>query len=92
MEVLNYILGLVGFPLVYERNELKYVWMNEADSVFANEDSLIKVPYVESSFLGNLNVKFMIPWHMNKWYEQLYVLYELWYVLCVRCSVLYAKC
>ena len=40
--------------------------MNEADSMFANEDSLIKVPYVESSFLGNLNVKSMIPWHMNK--------------------------
>ena len=35
--------------------------MNEADSVFANEYSLVEVPYVETSFLGILNVKSMIP-------------------------------
>ena len=40
---------------------MNYVWMNEADSVFAISDSLIKVPYVETSFLGSLNVKSMIP-------------------------------
>ena len=34
--------------------------MNEIDSVFAKEDSLVEVPYVESSFLGSLNVKSMI--------------------------------
>ena len=35
--------------------------MSEADSVFAKEGSLVEVPYVEPSFLGSLNVKFMIP-------------------------------
>ena len=35
--------------------------MNEADSVFANADSLVEVPYVEPSFLRSLNVKYMIP-------------------------------
>ena len=34
--------------------------MNEADYVFANEDSLVEVLYVETSFLGSLNVKSMI--------------------------------
>ena len=34
--------------------------MNEADSMFANEDSLVEVPSVEPSFLGCLNVKSMI--------------------------------
>ena len=35
--------------------------MNEADSVFSNEDSLLEVPSVEPSFLGCLDVKSMIP-------------------------------
>ena len=36
--------------------------MNEqADSVYANEDSLVQVPSVEPSFLGCLNVMSMIP-------------------------------
>ena len=35
--------------------------MNETDSVFANEDSLVEVPSVDSSFLGCLDVKSMIP-------------------------------
>ena len=35
--------------------------MNEADSVFAKADSLVQIPYVEPSFLGSLNVKYMIP-------------------------------
>ena len=35
--------------------------MNEAESVFAKEGSLVDVPYVEPSFLGSLNVKSMIP-------------------------------
>ena len=34
--------------------------MDEADSVFANEDSLVEVPSVEPSFLGCLDVKSMI--------------------------------
>ena len=35
--------------------------MNEADSVFAKLDSLVEVPYFETSFLGRLNVNSMIP-------------------------------
>ena len=34
--------------------------MNEADSVFSNEDSLVEVPSIELSFLGCLNDKSMI--------------------------------
>ena len=49
------------FTLAYEWNEMEYVGMNEADSVFANEDSLVEVPSVDPSFLGCLNVKYMIP-------------------------------
>ena len=30
--------------------EMKYVFMNEADFVFVNEDSIVEVPYVEPSF------------------------------------------
>ena len=55
------------FTLAYEWNEIKYVWMNEADSVFANDGSLGEVPHVEPSFLGSLNVKFMIPRSHGKW-------------------------
>ena len=36
--------------LVYEWMKMKYVWTNEADYVFAEEDSLVKVPYVDPSF------------------------------------------
>ena len=35
--------------------------MNEADFVFAKADSLVEVPYVVPSFLGSLNVKYMVP-------------------------------
>ena len=38
------------FTLAYKRNEMKYVRMNEANSVFAKEGSLVEVPYVEPSF------------------------------------------
>ena len=53
--------------------------MNEADPMFSNEDSLVKVPYVEPSFSGSLNDKSMIPRshgiRMND--MECYVLYEL---------------
>ena len=49
------------FTLAYERNEMKYILINEANSVFATEASLVAVPYVEPSFLGSLDVKSMIP-------------------------------
>ena len=48
------------FTQAHELNEIKYVSMNKADSVFAKENSLVEVPYVEPSFLGSLNVKSMI--------------------------------
>ena len=35
--------------------------MNEANFLFAKADSLVEVPYVETSFSGSLNVKSMIP-------------------------------
>ena len=35
--------------------------MNEVDSVFANEDTLVEVPSVEPSFLGCLDAKSTIP-------------------------------
>ena len=35
--------------------------MNEVDSVFAKEGSLVEVQYVDPSFLESLNVKFIVP-------------------------------
>ena len=50
MKILNYILGMAsGYPSLWI-NEMKYVRMNEADSMFAKVDSLVEVPYVEPSF------------------------------------------
>ena len=40
---------------------MKYERMNEAGSVFAEEGSLVEVPYVETSFLGSLDVKPIVP-------------------------------
>ena len=92
MKVLNYILGIVGVTLAHEWNEMKYVWMNEIDSVFAKEDSLVEVPYVESSFLGSLNVKCMIPRshgiRMNDMNNIMcYMNYDILYVYAVVCYV-----
>ena len=85
------------FTLAYEWNKMEYVWMNEADFVFANEDSLVEVPSVEPSFLGCLNVKSMIPRSHGIWINDIKkvmcymqnVLYAIWYVLCVnvKCCV-----
>ena len=36
--------------LVNEKMKIKYVLMNEADSLFTEEGSLVEVPYVEPSF------------------------------------------
>ena len=35
--------------------------MNEAESMFAKEDSLVQVSYLEPLFLVSLNVKSLIP-------------------------------
>ena len=48
------------FTLAHEWDEMKYVWINEADSVFAKNDSLVEVPYVEPFFLESFNVKSII--------------------------------
>ena len=66
--------------------------MKKADSLFANEDSLVEVPYVEPSFLGSLNVKSMIPRPhgilisvMNN--VMCYMNYDMFYVYVVVCCV-----
>ena len=72
--------------------EVKYVWMNEADSVFAKKGSRIEVPYFEPSFLGSLDVKSMIPRSHGIWMNDIKefmcymqnVLYAIWYVLFVN--------
>ena len=61
MKVLNYILVIVGVSTSLWMNEMKYVWMDESDSVFAKEGSLDEVSYVEPWFLGSLDVKSMFP-------------------------------
>ena len=61
MNVLNYILGIVGVYTSLWMYEVKYVRMNEAASLFAKEGSLVEVPYVEPSFLGSFDVKSVIP-------------------------------
>ena len=85
MKILNYILGITGVTLAYEWNEMKHVWMNEADSVFAKEGSLVEVPYVEPSFLESLDVKYMIPQSHGVWTNDMndvicYMHYVMYYV------------
>ena len=58
--------------------------MDEADSVFANEDSLVEVPSVEPSFLGCLDVKSMIQRSYSIWMN------DIKEVLCYMQNVLYA--
>ena len=41
--------------------------MNDADSVFPNEDALVEAPSVEPSFLGCHDVIFLIPRYHNIW-------------------------
>ena len=83
MNVFKYILGIAGVLLAYEWNEIKYIWMNEADSVFAKEGSLVEVPYVEPSFLGSLNVKSMIPKFHGIWTND---------IKDVKCCMQYVMC
>ena len=47
MKVLNYILGIAGVYTSLWMYKVKYVWMNEADSMLAKEFSLVEVLYVE---------------------------------------------
>ena len=71
---------------------MKYVRMNEADSLFAKEGSLVEVSYVEPSFLGSLDVKSMIPRSHGIWTNDMqnamcYVQYVMCYVQDVMCYV-----
>ena len=59
--------------------------MNEADSVFSKEGSLVDVPYVEPSFFGSINVKSMIPRSHDIWKND--VNYVIWYVQYVMCCL-----
>ena len=66
--------------------------MKEVDFVFANEDSLDEVPYVEPSFLGSLNVKSPIPMsqgiRMNDMNNVMcYMNYDMLYVYVVVCCL-----
>ena len=83
MKVLNYILGKAGVYSNLWTYEVKYVWMNEADSVFAKEGSLVEVRYVDPSFLGSLDVKSMIPKSQGVWTNDIKdVMCYMQYVMC----------
>ena len=70
--------------LVYERMKMKYAWMNEADSVFVKEASLVKVPYVEPSFW---EVLMSSPWIQGLMaYEKI-----IWTLRDIICDVLLVK-
>ena len=65
--------------------EVKYEWMNEADSVFSKEDSLVEFSYVEPSFSGSIDVKSMIPKSHGVWMNYMknvmcYMQYVMFYV------------
>ena len=59
--------------------------MNEADSVFATEGSLVEIPYIEPSFFGILDVMSMIQSLMA--YERI-----IGKMLCGMCKTLYIVC
>ena len=82
--------------LVYEWMKMKYLWMNEADSVVAKGGSLIEVPYVDPSFLGSLDVKSMIRRSHGIWTNDMknvmcYMQYVMCYAQNVMCCVPYDK-
>ena len=75
---------------------MKYIWMNEADSVFAKEDFLVEVPYVEPSFCEVLMSKSMIPKSHGIWMNDMknvmcYIKYVICYLQDVMCCVQYDK-
>ena len=75
MKVLNYILGLTGVYTSLWMNEMKYVWMNEKNSVFAKEGSLVEVPYVEPSFWEVLM--------SSPWFQGLMAYEEMIWTICM---------
>ena len=70
--------------------------MNEADSVFSKEGSLVEVSYVEPSFLGSLDVKSMNTMSDGIWTNDMenvmcYMQYVMCYVQDVMWCVQYYK-
>ena len=85
MRILNYILGIASVYISLWKNEMKYVWMNEADYVFAKKGSLVEVPCVEPSFW---EVLMSIPWFQGLMeYE-----WMIWTTLCVTWIMICAMC
>ena len=92
MKFFNYILGIGGVYSANEWNEIEYVWMNEADTVFSNEDSLVEVPSFKPSLLECLHVKSMMLRSNGIWMNYIKevmcymqnVVHAIWYVLCVN--------
>ena len=75
------------FTLAYEWNKMKYVWMNEAESVFSKEGYLVEVPYVDPSLW---EVLMSSPWFQGLMEYGLMI----WNMLCankqyVKCCVQY---
>ena len=71
------------FTLAYEWYEMEYIWLNEADFVFAKVDSLFDGPYIEPSFLESHNVKSMIPRSHGIWTNDMKdVMFYIQYVMC----------
>ena len=67
---------------------MKYVWINEADSMFVKEGSLVEFPYVDPSFL---EVLMSSPWFQGLVaYERM--IWTMWYgmcnMLCVVCKMI----
>ena len=75
------------FTLDYEWMKMKYVWMNEAESVFSKEGYLVEVPYVDPSLW---EVLMSSPWFQGLMEYGLMI----WNMLCankqyVMCCVQY---
>ena len=66
--------------LAYELNEMEYVQINEADSVFSKEYSLVEWPYVEPLFLGSLNPRSHGIGIYDTKDVMFYMLYDMFYV------------
>ena len=80
------------FILAHKWNEMKYVWMNEVDSVLSKSDSLVDVPYIEPSFLGSLDVKSTIPRSHGIWTSDMKKLCAICNMLRVMCKMLCVVC
>ena len=72
MRVLNFILGLAGVYISLRMNEMKnvkYEWLNEADSVFAKECPQVEVPFVGPSFEMSYSTSTIQKSHVYEMYN-----------------------